>query len=441
MPGINPSNRRLRRSNNLTNYGAASGGFGFGIPGGVGTSYHGFRLFNRVKKECCKIPKPVITEIWKLFQTLTIAAGGTEFGKSVAISQNGNFIAVIAQDTLYPNLPANNQRKGSVHIFKLRANATGYDEVDTHAPSADQMRIGDNGFSSEISISDDGHTIIYSETNINTTTGSGIVLKKNANDDLFQVLHKLEGTNGDGGAEVAISGNADRVAVASFASKDIQLFKLNGGNGQYAKEGGTISNANADISTFGRSIAFNTDGTTLVVGTNNGYYILGNTGVGGAWAVINDFIGNAGTLHQAFGNRVDIAGDASIVIASHSGEDNGNIVVYKKDPNNLPQYIIDTTIKTDLDNEISSIAISKDGSKIIIGNSSYDTPANNNGVVVVYKKDGADWVIDDKKLPGAPGDQFGRDVDISADGSIIIAGCPDAPNLADNGYVRIYKFN
>ena len=54
MPGVNPSNRRLRRANNLTEYGAASGGFGFGIPNGVGASYHAFRLFNRIKKNVVK---------------------------------------------------------------------------------------------------------------------------------------------------------------------------------------------------------------------------------------------------------------------------------------------------------------------------------------------------------------------------------------------------
>lgn len=440
MPGVNPSNRRLRRANNLTEYGVASGGFGFGIPSRIGTSYHGFRLFNRVKSECCKRPAPIITEIWKLFQTLTIADNDTEFGKMIAISKDANFIAVIAQDIEYPNVPGNNQRRGKVHIYKLRANQTGYDEVSTHTPSADHMRIGSNSAPSDISISDDGHTIVYSETNINTNTGSGIVIKKNANDDLFQVLHKLEGTNADGGSTVAISGNADRVVIASYSNKDLQIFKLNPGNGQYEKEGGTISNANATLTNFGLSIAFNTDGTRLAVGTNNGSYILGNTGVGGAWTVINEFLGDAGTLGEDFGMRVDIAGDASIVIVSHSGEDNGNIVVYKIDPNDNTQYIIDTTIKANLDNNISSIAISKDSSKIIIGNDSYDTPANNNGVVVVYKKDGADWVIHGQELPGAAGDQFGKDVGISADGSIIIASAPDAPNLADNGYVRIYKF-
>ena len=41
----------------------------------------------------------------------------------------------------------------------------------------------------------------------------------------------------------------------------------------------------------------------------------------------------------------------------------------------------------------------------------------------------------------AAGDKFGRDVDISADGSIIIVSTADAPNNADNGYVRIYKFD
>ena len=52
--GINPSNRRLRASRNLTNYGAAGdkrigGGFGLGNNGGIGFSVIRFRLFNKIK--------------------------------------------------------------------------------------------------------------------------------------------------------------------------------------------------------------------------------------------------------------------------------------------------------------------------------------------------------------------------------------------------------
>ena len=53
MPGVNPSNRRLRAAKNTTDYGAPYGGFGFGNPARVGTSYHTFRLFSRIKPTCC----------------------------------------------------------------------------------------------------------------------------------------------------------------------------------------------------------------------------------------------------------------------------------------------------------------------------------------------------------------------------------------------------
>jgi len=53
MPGVNPSNRRLRAAKNITKYGAPYGGFGFGNPARVGTSYHTFRLFSRIKPSCC----------------------------------------------------------------------------------------------------------------------------------------------------------------------------------------------------------------------------------------------------------------------------------------------------------------------------------------------------------------------------------------------------
>ena len=53
MPGVPPSNKRLRAARNTTDYGAPYGGFGFGNPARVGTSYHSFRLFSRIKPSCC----------------------------------------------------------------------------------------------------------------------------------------------------------------------------------------------------------------------------------------------------------------------------------------------------------------------------------------------------------------------------------------------------
>ena len=52
--GVNPSNRRLRASNNLTKYGAegnarTGGGFGVGNKGGIGFGIMRFRLFNKIK--------------------------------------------------------------------------------------------------------------------------------------------------------------------------------------------------------------------------------------------------------------------------------------------------------------------------------------------------------------------------------------------------------
>ena len=386
MPGVNPSNRRLRRANNLTEYGVASGGFGFGIPARIGTSYHGFRLFNRIKKECCTIPPPQVIS-WKIFDTLTNATDDTEFGKFIAMSEDGSFLAVIAQDEVYPNLPANNQRKGKVYIYKL--NGTAYVQVSTHTPTADHMRIGQSGNMAQIAISDDGHTVVYQEHDTNTNTGSAIILKKNANNDQFAQIHKLLVDNNGGSAEVSISGDASRVAVAAPAEKEIDIYLLNAGNGQYAQEGATIENTNANVVNFGSSLSFNTDGSRLVVGTNNGFYILGRTGAGGAWASVQDFLGNAGSAGHMFGKDVSISGNGECVVVSLANQ--GDINVYKKDAN-ANTFTLDTTINTNyggMGKQFGySLNISKDGSKIITGNPGHDTPNNNNGMIVVYKKEG-----------------------------------------------------
>ena len=56
----------------------------------------------------------------------------------IAMSEDGNFLAVIAQDT--PSQMGTTNGKGSVHIFKLVGDS--YTQVSTHYPSANNMRIG-----------------------------------------------------------------------------------------------------------------------------------------------------------------------------------------------------------------------------------------------------------------------------------------------------------
>ena len=440
MPGVNPSNRRLRRANNLTEYGAASGGFGFGIPNGVGASYHAFRLFNRIKKECCKEVPPLIPG-WKIFDTLTIDANDTEFGKMIAMSEDGNFLAVIAQDT--PSQMGTTNGKGSVHIFKLVGDS--YTQVSTHYPSANNMRIGASPNMSQIDISDDGHTVVYHEFDSNTSTGSGVVIRKNTNNDQFTQVHKLLSANAGEEAEVAISGDASRIAIACPKEKEIDIYKLNAGNQQYAKEGGTLENNNNNIQHFGRSLAFNTDGSRLVVGTEEGpglggFYILGTTGAGGAWASVQEFLGtNAG--HE-FGKEVAISGNGECIVVSLPTKNQGALNVYKKDAN-ANTFTLETSINSTAGagNQYGmSLAISKDGSKIITSANRYDTPLNNSGMVVVYKKDGNNYVVDDKILTGQAADErFGGDVAISKDGKIIAGSAPDFNN--DKGYVRVFKFH
>ena len=438
MPGVNPSNRRLRRANNLTEYGAASGGFGFGIPNGVGASYHTFRLFNRIKKECCsQIPEPVIS--WKLVTTLTNGLNDTEFGKTIAMSEDGTFLAIIAQDT--PSQVQGENRKGSVHIFKRGGNNL-YTEVSTHYPSANNMRIGNSGMTYQIGISHDGLTVIYQEQNMNTTTGSGVIIRKNANNNQFTQIHKLLVKNAGGTAQVAISGDASRVAVSSTNEKEIDIYKLNTANQQYEKEGATIENTNVNVAGFGKSLSFNTDGSRLVVGTNNGFYILGTTAPGGAWTSVQDFLGTVGTAGHDFGRAVSISGNGECIVVSSPNQ--GNINVYKKDAN-ANTFTLDTTIISEyggLGKQFAyDIVISKDGSKIITSAPGYDsTGKNNNGVVIVYKKDGNDYVIDNAVIEGNDNNEgLGVGVAISNNGEIIAASAPDFNN--DNGFVRIFKLH
>ncbi|MCF6811205.1 DUF4347 domain-containing protein, partial [Thiotrichales bacterium 19S9-12] len=97
-----------------------------------------------------------------------------------------------------------------------------------------------------------------------------------------------------------------------------------------------------------------------------------------------------------------------------------------------------------------SIAMNYDGSRVAIGAYETDVNGTNSGSVSVYDYDGS-WSIVGTIDGIEQGDEFGFDVSLSADGNRLIvsadinasatAGDPDAPHQNDHGRIQLYDWN
>ena len=126
-----------------------------------------------------------------------------------------------------------------------------------------------------------------------------------------------------------------------------------------------------------------------------------------------------------------------------SGVAPGHVRVYKYDNGSWAQLgaDIDGPISYDANNSITGdfghgVALSSDGTILAVGDRYWSAGASNtnNGSVNVYQYSSGSWTQIGSTIYGEnQGSQFGFDVDLSADGTILAVG---APRSSQGGYLR-----
>ena len=94
------------------------------------------------------------------------------------------------------------------------------------------------------------------------------------------------------------------------------------------------------------------------------------------------------------------------------------------------------------DNSGKSVSLSSDGSVIAIGAVQNDDNGTNSGHVRIYQNIGGTWTQVGSDIDGeAAGDFSGRSVSLSSDGSVVAIGADinDGVNGSSSGHVRIYQ--
>lgn len=316
--------------------------------------------------------------------------------------------------------------------------------------------IVENDFTgTSVSLSNDGTTVAVGVIGHSGTglTGNGCVrVYKNQSNSWTKIGSDIEGdsTNDNFGTSVAISQDGSIVAIGAA--------NYQGGNNGYVKvyqnQSGTWTQIGStivgDSSTdrLGNSVSISLDGTIVAIGVKEHNSGRGQVKIYQNNANVWSQLGNSilGTnADDNLGYSVSLSGNGQVIaIGAHNGDiiqtNSGHVSVY--------QYVSETTSWDKLGNDMigyesngqfgNAVALSSDGSTVIVGSSNSDTYGTDSGFVKVFKQADGYWLQVGRKVVGQnSGDKFGISVTINTDGSIIGVGATGFEN--NNGNVSTYK--
>jgi hypothetical protein len=358
---------------------------------------------------------------WTLVgSTLTGVADQDRFGYTVAISGDGNIIAVTA-----PYEHSNGSDSGTVRVYylvgstwtilpdsgSLTETETGL--VDTFVGSAANMYLG----LGSLQLSYDGKTIA-----------------------MLEYGYDISGKNDVG-----------RVLV----------YKYSNGAWSYKGTGATQFVGDTADSHFGFGMGMSEDSDHLVLGTlDAGHFVEVYKWDGSSWGIKGARISQPGSGNEYFGPAVSISNDGNTMavgiknadVAEGAPAENAGVVyVYHWSgsawgtPHQLTQPV------TDDDDFGDHLVMSGDGKRIIVGASHADDGGTNSGRLYTFEYTGVSWVRREVPSIGADGgttaylgmgpSNSAHSIAISRDGSVIVAGESGfyTNGAAYSGRVRIYN--
>jgi len=195
---------------------------------------------------------------------------------------------------------------------------------------------------------------------------------------------------------------------------------------------------------FGSTVSMNNDGNLLVVGSPNedegGFiqqgvvYVFSRSGF--TWSQDQKIVCSIHAQSYGFGRSVVISPDGSTIAASssHGVGNDYSVFIYRKPVSTWVQQVRKTGQASTA--SAKNLAISGDGSVIVVGNPSYDAPNTNQGVAYAWYN--TNWASQQVFVNGGASafDNYGDGVAINYDGTIIVIG---ASGKGTGGSAYIYK--
>jgi hypothetical protein len=285
-------------------------------------------------------------------------------------------------------------------------------------------------------------------------TGLVKIFRRSGIGSYQQLGQTLNGDNefDEFGYEVYLSGNGRVLAVGApgnlccgcgVTEGYVRIFTYDNGNSMWQERDTLFGEALDDR--FGSSVALSFDGNTLAVGAEwndgstmdcfddrgSGYVYRWD---GTMYVQIGQDLEGESTLDE-YGDNIDLNRDGSIVAVgsryafNNVGDQTGHVRVfeYSEDRNLWVQRGPDIDGLLDADYFGENFSLSGDGSRLVVGASESDAGAPcDPGQVRILEWDGKNYRDTFFPLTEVEcGADFGEDVDISEDGTVILVGAKD----------------
>lgn len=367
------------------------------------------------------------------------------FGTSTSLSCDGNILAVGAF-----NNDGNGINSGQVQIFGNQ----GGNWVQI-GQSINGEVIGDH-FGSSISLSCDGNIIAIGASNSDNNSGL-VQVYENIGGNWVQIGNDISGGISQRffGRSVSLSSDGKIVAIGANLSNGSDLISgqvsvyINQ-SGNWVQVGNDINEALA-VDILGTSVSLSANGSVVAIGTpydNINGITVGHVRVyknqGSSWIQIGDDI-TSNLVSDQFGRGLSMSSDGTIVAVSSmvmdaAGEQIGMVSIYKDEGGVWDQIGDAIEGETAGDQFGRGLSMSSDGSIIAIGARLNDANGDNSGQVRIFQNEDGNWrKIGDDINGDMARDQAGISVSLSSDGTIVAIGS----NFSNEGRgeVRVFDIN
>jgi len=340
---------------------------------------------------------------------LSTNVANANFGFSLSLDASGNTLAV------------GSYQESTARIYSRANNA-----ATSWTPKGTAITGGTAGvdFAREVVISSDGNTVAFG---IAPSSNTGIVRVYLWNGSAWNIQGSALSSGLEGtlfGSVMSMSSDGNVLAVSSYIeallSGAVRIYKRT--NGTWSQIGKTLSTGITG-SYFGFSLSITADGNTFAVGA------WGENSQSGAVRVYTRNLSSSLNLR---GGMISISGDV-LDITSNSININSSVVVGSAAPqpnfvlvNPLPQKITTASAVVNGNFGASCVAFSGDGTVMAVGTDNDKLVTTDLGSIVIYVKTNGIWVrtqkVDGDSFSGST--RYGSSIAISYNGNRILVGQP-----------------
>ena len=350
-------------------------------------------------------------------------------GSSVALSGNGDVVVIGA--------PKNNSDEGCIWVFTRSASI--WTEHNQYIGSGGLVN-SEQG--NKVAISTSGNTIAFAG---GTTDDSVWVFEFSSPNWVEE--DKIIGTGNIGtafqGSSISLADGGNKLAVGGFGNDGgVGAVWIHTRTGSTWSQQEIVTSSRASFISQGYSTAMSSDGLILSISGRIPGLILGAVDIfkldGGTFSSFQELsaTGSVATVRQGSSVKISANGNIAVIGATDDGDGLGATWVYEKSGLSwIQKQKLVGSSAVGLSNQGTSLALSSDGSTIVVGGSLDDS---GKGAVWVFIKQGDSWIELQKIIAtSTAGATQGSAVAINSDGSNIAIGAP----LDNSGIGAVFVFN